>query len=412
VPSATAAAMRRVVEICEKSGVPFRTLPRLHDLVSNEPSISEVREVNIEDLLGREPVLLDWRSIGEGIMGQIVLVTGAGGSIGSELCRQIVRLKPAALVLFENNECNLFHIEGELRARYHEAVLHAFLGDVRDRAAVFKAFGKYKPDIVFHAAAYKHVPMLEFNEREAVRNNVRGTRIIAQAADRFGCSTFVMISSDKAVNPSNVMGATKRVAELYCQSLNRRSRTRFIIVRFGNVLASAGSVIPLFREQIRRGGPVTVTHPAMTRYFMTIPEAAQLILQSAVIGEGGEIFVLDMGEPISIPYLAEQMIRLSGKVPHRDIDIVFSGLRPGEKLFEELFHDNEERIPTGHDKILLARSNHIDWQALHTDMRALDEAVEVYNEQKIDLLLRRMVPALKAQKVESDNVVPFERVKA
>jgi FlaA1/EpsC-like NDP-sugar epimerase len=410
IPSASTAEMRRVVEICEHSGVPFLTLPRLHDL-SGQPSILEVREVNIEDLLGRDPILLDWRSIGEGILGRVVLVTGAGGSIGSELCRQIARLKPSALILFENNECNLFHIEGELRARFSGVVVHAFLGDVRDRASVYRAFGKYKPDIIFHAAAYKHVPMLEFNAREAVRNNVRGTRIVAQAADRFGCRTFVMISSDKAVNPTNVMGATKRVAELYCQAQNHRSQTRFIIVRFGNVLGSAGSVIPLFREQIRRGGPVTVTHQAIMRYFMTIPEAAQLILQSAVIGEGGEIFVLDMGEPISITYLAEQMIRLSGKTPRKDIDIVYTGLRPGEKLYEELFHDNEERIPTGHDKILLARSNHVDWQALHSEIRALEEAAEIYNEQEIDSILRRIVPALGAKKPEPDNVIAFDRLK-
>lgn len=411
MPSASNVEMRRIVGICERSGVPFRTLPRFHDL-TGEPTVSELREVNIEDLLGRDPVILDWRRIGTGLMGKTVLVSGAGGSIGSELCRQIGRLKPAALVLFESNEYNLFHIEGELRNRYPELVVHAFLGDIRDRAAVFCAFDKFKPDIVFHAAAYKHVPMLESNVREAARNNILGTRLMAQAADRYGCHAFVMISTDKAVNPTNVMGASKRVAEVYCQALSRRSDTRFITVRFGNVLGSAGSVVPIFREQIVRGGPVTVTHPDMMRYFMTIPEASQLILQAAVMGEGGEIFVLDMGEPVSITYLAEQMIRLSGKRPREDVEIVYTGLRPGEKLYEELFYDNEEQVRTGHDKILLAHFCNMDWDALNRDMRMLEEATETYDEAEILRLIERLVPELATNKqAVADNVIAFERVK-
>ncbi len=408
LPSATNAQMRRVVEICERAEVEFRTLPRLQDLVSGQPSVSELREVNIEDLLGRTPITLDWNRISKGLAGQTVLVSGGGGSIGSELCRQIARLRPAALILFENNEFNLFEIERELRGRYPDMVLHAYLGDVRDRASVVRAFERFKPQVVFHAAAYKHVPMLESQAREAVRNNVLGTRLMAQTADRFGCSAFVMISTDKAVNPANVMGASKRVAEIYCQAFAKRSRTRFITVRFGNVLGSAGSVIPIFQKQIKAGGPVTVTHPDITRYFMTIPEASQLIMQAAVMGEGGEIFVLDMGEPVRIGYLAEQMIRLSGKTPGEDIDIVYTGLRPGEKFYEELFYAQEEYKSTGHDKILLAHSVVVDWPMLTADVRAIEEAVERYDEGEVHRLLERIVPELAAQQSVS-NVVPFER---
>ena len=413
MPSASNADMRRIVEICEHCRVPFRTLPRLHDLTSHEPTVSELREVNIEDLLGRDPVILDWRRIGEGILGRAVLVSGAGGSIGSELCRQIARLKPAALVLFESNEYNLFHVESELRSKYPDLVLHAFLGDVRDRGAVSRVFEKYNPDIVFHAAAYKHVPMLEFNVREAVRNNILGTRAMAQAADHHGCRTFVMISTDKAVNPANVMGATKRVAEMCCQLLSRRSATRFITVRFGNVLGSAGSVVPVFQEQIRAGGPVTVTHPDITRYFMTIPEAAQLIMQSAVMGEGGETFVLDMGEPVRIAYLAEQMIRLSGKTPGKDIPIVYTMLRPGEKLSEELFHQEEQQVLTSHNKIILARSPETDRPGFQDDMRALEEAVEIYDEAAIGYLMEKLVPQIANRRPSPSpsKVVPIELAK-
>jgi len=408
LPSATNAQMRRVVEICEQAAIEFRTLPSLQDLGTGQPTVSELREVNIEDLLGRTPITLDWNRISKGLAGQTVLVSGGGGSIGSELCRQIARLRPAALVLFENNEYNLFEIERELRGKHPDLVLHAYLGDVRDRASVVRAFEHFTPQVVFHAAAYKHVPMLESQAREAVRNNVLGTRLMAQTADRFGCEAFVMISTDKAVNPANVMGASKRVAEIYCQSFAKRSRTRFITVRFGNVLGSAGSVIPIFQKQIKAGGPVTVTHPDITRYFMTIPEAAQLIMQAGVMGEGGEIFVLDMGEPVRIGYLAEQMIRLSGKTPGEDIEIIYTGLRPGEKFYEELFYDQEEYKSTGHDKILLAHSVVVDWSMLTADVRAIEEAVERYDEGEVHRLLKRIVPELAAQQSLS-NVVPFER---
>lgn len=414
IPSASNAEMRRIVEICEQVEIPFRTVPRFQDLVSGRASLSDLREVALDDLLSRDPVSLDWKAISGGVVGKVVLVSGGGGSIGSELCRQIGRLGPGALIVYENNEYNLYRIERELRLEYPDLTLHACLGDVRDRAAVVRAFQTYRPDMVFHAAAYKHVPMLEQRAREAVRNNVLGTKLIADVADRFGCEIFVMISTDKAVNPANVMGTTKRIAEIYCQALNKRSSTRFITTRFGNVLGSAGSVVPLFQKQINSGGPVTVTHPQITRYFMTIPEASQLIMQAAMIGEGGEIFVLDMGEPVKISYLAEQMIRLSGKVPGQEIKIAYTGLRPGEKLYEELFYEQEDHLHTSHDKILLARSYECDWEALCQDIRALEEACEFYDETRLHGLLEKLVPrqSQSGQVSVADNVVSLDRIPA
>ncbi len=351
VTEAKASHMRRLVELCERSGRPFRILPGLQSLVDGQVTVRELREVRIEDLLGREPVLLYQDEIASGIGGKAVLVSGAGGSIGSELCRQIARLGPRRLILLEHSEFNLYNIELELRRDYPHLALLPVLGDVRDAVLVDRVLGRERPDIIFHAAAYKHVPMLEGQGRAAVLNNVFGTETLAAAADRHGCGVFLLISTDKAVNPSNIMGATKRAAEILCQQMNGRSRTRFLTVRFGNVLGSAGSVIPLFKAQIASGGPVTVTHRDITRYFMTIPEACGLILQSSVIGKGGEIFVLDMGEPVRIGYLAEQLILLSGKRPGQDIEIVYSGLRPGEKLYEELFYADEALLATTHPKI-------------------------------------------------------------
>ncbi|MHB1565377.1 MAG: polysaccharide biosynthesis protein [Acidiferrobacter sp.] len=366
-----ARTVQRVVELCERSGRPFRILPCLQNVVDGQVDIRELREVNIEDLLGRDPVQLDWQAIERGIKGQVILVTGAGGSIGSELCRQIGRLVPRELLLFERSEYNLYTIELELRRTYPALAIVPILGDVADQPAVDSVLATRRPDIIFHAAAYKHVPMLEGQSRAAVRNNVFGTATLAASADRHGCKVFLLISTDKAVNPSNVMGATKRAAEIVCQELNVRSQTRFLTVRFGNVLGSAGSVIPLFRQQIAAGGPLTVTHPDITRYFMTIPEACGLILQASVIGNGGETFVLDMGEPVRIHYLAQQLILLSGKRPNQDIEIVFTGLRPGEKLYEELFYSNERLLPTSHPKIRLAESTGIDVKAYRAQLEAL-----------------------------------------
>jgi FlaA1/EpsC-like NDP-sugar epimerase len=392
VPSAKAGQMRHLVELCEKSGVPFQTVPPLDALMSGLVSINELREVSIEDILGREPVSLDWEGIRRGLVGKTILVTGGGGSIGSELCRQIAALEPARLVLLENSEYNLYTLEMELANRFPGVQRVACLGDVRDAAKVEQLFSEQKPNVVFHAAAYKHVPLLENQLREALHNNVLGTRNVALAADRHGCSEFVLISTDKAVNPTNVMGASKRVAEIFCQNLDSHSATCFITVRFGNVLDSAGSVVPLFRKQIQAGGPVTVTHPDMERYFMTIPEAAQLILQAAVLGKGGEIFVLDMGEPVKILYLAEQMIRLSGKEPYKDINIVFSGLRPGEKLYEELFHEQEKLERTEHGKILLARYRKVGWDELTATLDEMAAACTTFDSPRLLEMLTGLVP--------------------
>ena len=392
VPSASVEERKRLISLCERTGVPFRTVPQLDSLMSGRLSINQLREVSIEDLLGRAPVALSWEEIQRGLEGEVVLVTGAGGSIGSELCRQIARLGPGRLVLFENSEFNLYSIELELRREYPDLALSAVLGDVRDEVSVEAVFSGHTPSVVFHAAAYKHVPMLEYQVREAVRNNVLGTRRVAAAADRHGCGQFVLISTDKAVNPANVMGTTKRLAELYCQNMDARSDTSFVTVRFGNVLGSAGSVVPLFRRQIEDGGPVTVTHPDIERFFMTIPEACQLIMQAVALGRGGEIFILDMGEPVKIRYLAEQMIRLSGREPGRDVEIVYTGLRPGEKLYEELFHRDESLRPTQHEKILLAQHRTTDWQLLCAAFDRLEEAVNRNDETALHSVFRQLVP--------------------
>lgn len=396
IPAASKAQMRRAVELCEQSGLPFRTVPRLEDVVSGRASFNELKEVAIEDLLGREQVQLDWTSIRTRLAGKRVLVSGGGGSIGSELCRQIARLGAESLTVLELSEFNLYTIEQELRRDFPDLLFNACLGDCGDAAACERLFATARPQIVFHAAAYKHVPLLQGQVREAFRNNVLGTRALADAADRHGVESFVLISTDKAVNPTSVMGACKRVAEIYCQNLAQRSRTRFITVRFGNVLDSAGSVVPLFREQIRAGGPVTVTHPEITRYFMTIPEACQLILQASVLGNGGEIFALDMGEPVKIRDLAEQMIRLAGRHEGSEIAIVYTGLRPGEKLFEELFHPQERYSDTAHAKIFLAQPRSMAWSLLLAQLRNGELAVHEFDEDALRRIVEQLLPEFAA----------------
>ena len=391
IPSADTRHMQRLVELCEHSGAPFRTVPRLRSLMAGQVTVDQLRAVAIEDLLGRDPVQLDWDGIRDGLTGRVILVTGGGGSIGSELCRQIVQLGPKRLVILENSEYNLYTIELELRGRFPKLQLDYLLGDVTDRATVERLFATQLPQVVFHAAAYKHVPLLENQAREAVRVNLLGTREVAEAAHRHGCGEFVLISTDKAVNPANVMGTTKRLAELYCQGLSARSDTRYITVRFGNVLGSAGSVVPLFRRQIAQGGPVTLTHPEMERFFMTIPEACQLIMQAGVLGRGSEIFVLDMGEPIKISYLAEQMIRLSGRDPE-EIAIDFIGLRPGEKLYEELFYHDEDLAPTAHSRIRIARHRPIDEALLREGLERLERDVAAYNPDNLVQQMHRLIP--------------------
>jgi FlaA1/EpsC-like NDP-sugar epimerase len=393
VPSATAKEMRRLVELCEGTGRPFRTVPELRNLMTGQVSISQLRPVSIEDLLGRDPVSLDWEGIRCGLSGRAVLVTGAGGSIGSELVRQIAAAGPSRLILVDNGEYNLYRIEMEFLEGYPELRFTRHLVDVADAAGLDAVFAAERPQIIFHAAAYKHVPMLEDQIRAAVRNNVTGTRVVAEAAARWDCERFVLISTDKAVHPANVMGATKRVAEAICQVLDQISACRYITVRFGNVLGSAGSVVPLFSRQIAQGGPVTVTDPDIERFFMTIPEACQLIMQAAVIGDGGEIFVLDMGEPVKIRYLAEQMIRLSGREPGDDIAIHYIGLRPGEKLYEELFYDSEDLIATRHPKIRVARgSDGLIAAAPEESLAALEQAAAVDDRSAMVTILRTMLP--------------------
>jgi FlaA1/EpsC-like NDP-sugar epimerase len=358
-------------------------------------------------------VSLDWGAIEEGVRDRTVLVTGGGGSIGAELCRQIARLGPKSLVVVDQSENNIYAIEMEIRKAYPDLPFTALLGDVCDQSAIEQIFQKWFPDITFHAAAYKHVPILESQIREAVRNNVFGTRSVASAAADCGCGTFVFISTDKAVNPTNIMGASKRVAEMYCQNLDGRTPgTRFITVRFGNVLDSAGSVVPLFRKQISEGGPVTVTHREVRRYFMTIPEACQLIMQAAAIGDGGEVFVLDMGEPVMITYLAEQMIRLAGKTPGEDIEIQYIGLRPGEKLFEELFHPNEALSQTKQEKIMLARFRETDREEFESCIAQLDEAVQGHDHVKAGALLAALVPEFRRETSKPvSNVIPLDQAK-
>jgi len=410
MPGATTAEMRRVVALCDSTDLPYRTVPRIEDIVAGRAQLNQIKEVAIEDLLGRDAVELDWTAIRETLSGRRVLVTGGGGSIGSELCRQVARLGAQSLIVIEQSEYNLYRITQELRADFPELILDGILASCCDRAAVQKAFAETMPQVVFHAAAYKHVPMLQGQLRSAFCNNVMGTRTVADAAREVGVECFVLISTDKAVNPTSVMGACKRVAEIYCQNLNAHADTRFMTVRFGNVLDSAGSVVPLFRRQIRDGGPVTVTHPEISRYFMTIPEACQLILQTASIGKGGEIFALDMGEPVRIRDLAEQMIRLAGKKPGSEIPIMYTGLRAGEKLFEELFHPLENYSATAHAKIFLAQHREVSWELLQALLHKAAEAADVFDEEELRRCVSSLLPSFRwSESAQPDNVVSIRR---
>jgi len=408
VPTATDEQMQKIVNNCESIGVPIRTLPKLQDMLSSHAVLDELREVSIEDLLGRDKIELDWGVIQQGISNKIVLVSGGGGSIGSELCHQIARLNPAGLIVYEHSEFNLYNIQMEITKAYPDIPLYAILGNICDRDNVEQILNQHRPDILFHAAAYKHVPLLQDQLRVAAQNNIFGTKNLAELAIKYNCEKFVFISTDKAVNPANILGASKRIAEMYCEWMNQRAVTKFITVRFGNVLGSAGSVVPLFRSQIKAGGPVTVTDPEITRFFMTIQEACQLILQSSAMGNGGEIFVLDMGKPVKISYLAEQMIKLSGRKPNEDIKIRYTGLRAGEKLYEELFYENEDRKETEHVKILLANHPEINWQKLESHISELKEAVTNFNDEKISKLFAQLVPEGSFIQGEVNNVIPIK----
>jgi FlaA1/EpsC-like NDP-sugar epimerase len=410
MPQASTNEMRRVVALCDATDLPYRTVPRLDDVVAGRAQFNEIKDVAIEDLLGRDAVELDWTAIRQTLTTRRVLVTGGGGSIGSELCRQVARLGAQSLVVVDQSEYNLYRITQELRADFPELILDGVLADCGDRAAMQKMFVEAQPQVVFHAAAYKHVPMLQTQLRSAFRNNVLGTRTVADLASETGVECFVLISTDKAVNPTSVMGACKRVAEIYCQNLDAQSSTRYMTVRFGNVLDSAGSVVPLFRRQIRAGGPVTVTHPEISRYFMTIPEACQLILQAASLGKGGEIFALDMGEPVRIRDLAEQMIRLAGKKPGSEIPIVYTGLRAGEKLFEELFHPLENYSATAHAKIFLAQHREVSWELLQALLNKSVDAVRDFREEDLRRCVSNLLPSFRWSEVaQPDNVVSIRR---
>jgi len=379
--------------------------------MTGQVSISQVHPVSVEDLLGRNPVQLDRDGISGSLEKRVVLVTGGGGSIGAELCRQIATARPARLLVADNGEHNLYRIETELRETHPLLEMACALLDVTDTAAVRRLFEREHLQVVFHAAAYKHVPLLEQQIRPAVRNNILGTRVVAQAADDFGCEEFVLISTDKAVHPINVMGATKRAAEILCQAIFEASKTRFETVRFGNVLDSAGSVVPLFRHQIEHGGPVTVTHPEIKRFFMTIPEACQLIMQAVAIGRGGEIFVLDMGEPIAIADLADQMIRLSGKLPGADIAIEYVGLRPGEKLCEDLFYESEDLAETMHPKIRIARRGPVPASAkLARGLAALEAGVRTGDEAAMRAALSTLIPQWREVPLEPSEKSSFQGV--
>ncbi len=411
MPSLSAEEMQRVIAVCESTGLPFRMIPRLEDVLAGRSLPGELKEVAIEDLLGRAPVPPDWLAIRGWLGGRSVLVTGAGGSIGAELCRQCARNGAIHLTLIEQDELSLMRIQQELARDFPSVGCAPVLGDCGDRAVMDHALSRQPVQAVFHAAAYKQVPILEGQLREAVRNNAIATHVVARAAVDADVETFVLISTDKAVDPVNVLGASKRLAELACQLHAARSRTHFVTVRFGNVLDSAGSVVPLFREQIRLGGPVTVTDPEVTRYFMTIAEACQLILQASAMGAHDAIYTLDMGEPVAIRILAEQMIRLADKQPGKDIAIVYTGLRPGEKLHETLFHADENYRPTAHPKILKGASRAIDQALLDGALERMQAAVAIYDQEGLVELLHRAVPEFSRIATASSEtrtiIVPF-----
>lgn len=403
IPSSSGSQMRQVVDLCKGENIRYKTLPRIGDLINGQISIQQFRDVRFEDLLGRPPVHIQDASISTCLTGQVVMITGAGGSIGSELVRQVVKFNPHRIILFERSEVALYAIQMELEHGFHFSRYIPVLGRVQDRILMDKIMERYKPVVLLHAAAYKHVPMVECNPWEAVFNNVWASQVAMDIAEKHKVERFVIVSTDKAVRPTNIMGATKRITELLMQS-RPPSQTRYMAVRFGNVIGSSGSVIPLFKKQIKNGGPVTVTHPEMTRYFMTIPEACQLILQAATMGTGGEIFILKMGTPVKIADMARDLIRLSGKEPDVDIKITYSGIRPGEKLYEELITHGEGVVPTNHNEIMVLRPEH-DGEVLHPayrdfleqELAIMLEVAKTYNASLIRQHLSIMVPEYTAE---------------
>lgn len=383
LPSAPKSEVRKIIDICKDTKCKLKILPGVYEILDEKVSLKRIRDVNIEDLLGRDEVKLNNEEIAGYLKDEVILVTGGGGSIGSELCRQIAKYEPKKIIVYDIYENNAYDLEVELKSKYKNRIdIDVVIGSIRDIERLRQVFAEYKPGVVFHAAAHKHVPLMEFNPGEAVKNNVFGTLNVAQCADEFGTKRFVLISTDKAVNPTNIMGATKRLAEMIIQAMDKRSKTEFVAVRFGNVLGSNGSVIPLFKKQIAQGGPVTVTHPEVTRYFMTIPEAAQLVIQAGAMAKGGEIFILDMGQPVKILDLARDLIKLSGFEPDEDIKIVFTGLRPGEKLYEELLLAEEGIQGTHHENIYIGKPLALSFNELMLGIRALQNFINDKEELK------------------------------
>ena len=393
LPTASNVEMRRIIAICKSVGKPYRTVPTYSELINGKVSMKSVREVSMVDLLGRKEVQLDRSSISQYIYGKRVLVTGAGGSIGSELVRNCLTFDPDLLILLDQSEHNLFKIERECEQSKHPVSFQPILGDIRDKTLLQRVFSSFNPDVVFHAAAYKHVPMQEDHPWEAILTNIQGTLNLIDAAEDYNVNRFVLVSTDKAVNPTNIMGATKRVAEKLIQSKSIDSNVKFMAVRFGNVIGSSGSVIPTFQEQIRNGGPITITNPNMQRYFMSISEAAQLILQTGAMGAGGEIYVLDMGKPVNIQNIAYELIRLSGLEPETDIEIEYIGMRPGEKMYEELQTHEENIIDTGHEKILVLKNGQgNNWDKLLDNVSEIVDSAKYYDYKRVTQELKKFIP--------------------
>lgn len=392
IPSLQGDDKKELVEICQNTGKKVKIIPGIYELIGTDINLKTMRNIDVKDLLGREEITLDKDGIRDYILGKVVLVTGGGGSIGSELCRQIAEFSPKKLLILDIYENNAYDLENELTRKYPDLEKDVLIASVRDRKRIDRIFEKYRPQVVFHAAAHKHVPLMEFNSEEAIKNNVVGTLNVAKSADFYKVERFVLISTDKAVNPTNVMGATKRLCEMIIQGMNKISKTDFVAVRFGNVLGSNGSVIPLFKKQIEEGGPVTLTNKYITRYFMLIPEAAQLVLQAGAFARGGEIFVLDMGKSVKIYDLAKNLIRLSGFEPYKDIDIKITGLRPGEKLYEELLMDEEGLINTNHEKIFIGKAKNFDINYLERAIKRLLDIANDGDNEKLKEELKIVVP--------------------
>lgn len=399
IPTLKQLELRKIVDICQRTDCRIRVLPGMYQLIREDVSVSRLKEIEIEDLLGRDSVCVNLEEIAGYVTDKVVLVTGGGGSIGSELCRQVAQRNPKRLIIFDIYENNAYDIQQELKAKYPKLELTVLIGSVRNTSRLENVFEEYHPDIVYHAAAHKHVPLMEDSPNEAIKNNVFGTLKTARAAGKYGSKRFVLISTDKAVNPTNIMGASKRMCEMIIQTLNNHYDTEYVAVRFGNVLGSNGSVIPLFKKQIAKGGPVTVTHPDIIRYFMTIPEAVSLVLQAGAYAKGGEIFVFDMGEPVRIVDLAKNMIRLSGYVPGEDIEIKYTGLRPGEKLYEELLMEEEGLQNTANNLIHIGKPIEFDEELFKEQLSLLEKAVKK-DEENVRNLVKEIVPTYQPKKID------------